>query len=144
MKQENFDSWWWRVLCTHCVVVLLWTPGVQEEEWGDRQWKEKPALLAFDAAFGSCARCHGQRERGAEARRLVESLWSCSGDFLMRALCRMLLLHLVARFDPHPAERFTSCWITVCEYSRERFLASILNFVSLKSYEWVRAGATLV
>lgn len=26
-------------------LVLLWTPGVQEEEWGDLQWKEKPALL---------------------------------------------------------------------------------------------------
>lgn len=59
MKQKNFDSWWWRVLCSWRALVVLWTPGAWEEGRGGTQQEEKAAqaevmcLAAVPPALGS-------------------------------------------------------------------------------------------
>lgn len=139
MKQENFDSWWWRVLCSQCVLGSAVNSRRAAGRMGSMQRKEKPAplmmmpLAAIPPALG--------RRRRAEAWSLVENLWCYSGDLPVRVRCKALLSHLVMHLDPHPAERFTSCligsvWVFLREVSHKYFTCSCSHKLWALGQSW--------
>lgn len=139
MKQANFDSWWWRVLCSQRVLVVLWTPGVQEEGWGGMQCREKPTLLMMMSS-AAIPPALGKRRR-AEEWSLVESLWCYSGNLPVRVWCKALPSHLVLHLDPHAAKRFTSyligsVWVFPWEVSHKYFKCSCSHKLWVLGQSW--------